>query len=90
MWIIGLDGLLAVEDKRVFKRRLTRLLGGDALVFPEDYAGRHPKYTVEGLAGEVFKWRGFVAHGKEILEDYRKPLKFDFDPPKRAFLAVEK
>jgi hypothetical protein len=90
LWIIGLDGLLAAEDRKVFKRRLMKLLGKDALVFPKDHDGRQPTYTVGGVAGEVFKWRGFVAHGKEILEDYRKPLKFEFDPPELAFLAVEK
>ena len=91
LWIVGLDGLLGAEKRDVFKARLGRLLGKDTFVFPEDYVGRQPIYTVDFVAGKTFDWRNLLAHGKEILEAYRQPLeRFEFEPAELSYLAVEK
>jgi hypothetical protein len=89
LWIVGLDGLLGAEKRDVFKARLIRLLGANTLVFPEDWAGRRPSYTVESVAGKVFDWRNLIGHGKEILEDYRRPLRLEFEPTELSHLSVE-
>jgi hypothetical protein len=88
LWIVGLDGLLGAEKRDVFKARLIRLLGKNTAVFPEDWASRRPSYTVESLAGKVFDWRNLIGHGKEILENYRKPLRFEFETPELSYLSV--
>lgn len=89
LWTVGLDGLLGAEKRDVFKARLIRLLGKDTRVFPEDAVGRRPSYTVDSVAGKVFDWRNLIAHGKEILEDYRKPLRLEFKPAEPYDLSVE-
>ena len=90
LWTAGLDGLLAAEKQRWFAPRLIRLLGKATRVFPEDWVGRRPRYTVENVAASVFDLRNLIAHGKEILEKYRAPIEFEFEPPELAHLAVEK
>jgi hypothetical protein len=90
LWIVGLDALLGAEKRDIFKNRLIRLLGKETLIFPEDGAGRRPVYRVGSVAGSVFEWRNLIAHGKEILEDYRQPLNLQFEPAELSYLAVEK
>lgn len=81
LWIAGLDGLLAAESRDLFGARLTRLLGEDAFVLPEDLAGRRPKLRVSDVAGKIFEWRGLIAHGKALLEKYTRPIPFDLGGP---------
>ena len=73
LWIMGLDGLLAAEKQEKFARRLIRLLGQDTLLFPEDYVGRRPKYSVGEIASKAFDLRNLIAHGKEILPGELSP-----------------
>jgi hypothetical protein len=89
LWTVGLDGLLGAEKRDVFKARLIRLLGKDTRVFPEDAVGRVPKYTVDSVAGKVFDWRNLIAHGKEILEDYRKRRPLEFEPAEPPYFTAE-
>jgi hypothetical protein len=89
LWIMGLDGLLAAEKQEKFARRLIRLLGQDTLLFPEDYVGRRPKYSVGEIASKAFDLRNLIAHGKEILESFRQPIQFRFDPPELQSLGIE-
>lgn len=89
MWTMGLDALLVAEKQDRFASRLIRLLGEDTLVFPEDYVGRRPTYTVGEVAANMYDWRNLIAHGKEILEKYRQPIQFQFEPPEMAYLSVE-
>jgi hypothetical protein len=89
--IAGLDGLLEAQKREAFKARLPRLLGKDTPVFPEDWAGRRPSYTVDSVAGRVFDWRNLIAHGKEILQDYRKPpFPLEFEPAEHPYPSVDK
>jgi hypothetical protein len=90
LWMMGLDALLFAEKQVRFSRRLKKLLGKDTPVFPEDWAGRRPKYTVGEVAAGMFDLRNLIAHGKEILEKYRQPIMFEFEPPELAYLNVEK
>ncbi len=90
LWTMGLDGLLAAESSARFSQRLQKLLGKDKRVFPEDWAGRRPKYTVSDLAESMFEFRSLIAHGKEILQKYREPIEFEFEPAELSHLAVEK
>jgi hypothetical protein len=89
LWITGLDGLLAAEKRDVFTARLTRLLGEDAAVFPQDSMGREPVYTVGQVAGRIFEWRGLIAHGKKILDKFRERIEFEFEPKELEYLRVE-
>jgi hypothetical protein len=89
LWITGLDGLLAAEKRDVFVARLSRLLGRDTPVFPQDWVGRKPVYTVGQVAGRIFEWRGLVAHGKKILKRFREPITFEFQPKDLEYLRVE-
>jgi hypothetical protein len=90
LWMMGLDGLLAAERQMVFSNRLQKLLGKDTRIFPEDWAGRRPTYTVGELAASMFEFRSLIAHGKEILQKYREPIAFQFEPRELDYLAVEK
>jgi hypothetical protein len=90
LWMMGLDGLLAAERQVVFSSRLQKLLGKDTRVFPEDRAGRRPTYTVAELAANMFEFRSLIAHGKEILQKYREPIAFQFEPGELDYRAVEK
>jgi hypothetical protein len=87
LWITGLDGLLAAEKRDVFTARLTRLVGDDAPVFPQDWIGRAPVYTVGQVASRIFEWRGLVAHGKKILDKFRERI--EFEPKELEYLPVE-
>ncbi len=89
LWITGLDGLLAAEKRDVFTARLTRLLGKDAAVFPQDWIGREPVYTVGQVAGRIFEWRGLISHGKKILDKFRERIEFEFEPKELEYLRVE-
>jgi len=90
LWMMGLDGLLAAGRQEVFSNRLQKLLGKDTRVFPEDWAGRRPTYTVAELSADMFEFRSLIAHGKEILQKYREPIAFQFEPGELGYLAVEK
>ncbi|MEK7407715.1 MAG: hypothetical protein AAB225_21770 [Acidobacteriota bacterium] len=90
LWMMGLDGLLAAEKQVWFASRLKRLLGEATPVFPPDWIGRRPVYTVADVAANMYDLRNLIAHGKEVLEKYRKPIDFQFEPPELAYLAVEK
>jgi hypothetical protein len=90
LWTMGLDALLAAERQDRFASRLIRLLGKDTLVFPADWVGRRPTYTIGEVAANIYDLRNLIAHGKEVLEKYRKPIQFQFEPPDLAYLAVEK
>jgi hypothetical protein len=90
LWTMGLDGLLAAENLDRFSRRLQKLLGKDTRVFPEDWAGRRPKYTIGELADDMFEFRSLIAHGKEILQKYREKIEFEFEPLELSYLAIEK
>jgi hypothetical protein len=90
LWMMGLDGLLAAERQVVFSNRLQKLLGKDTRIFPEDWAGRRPTYTVAELAANMFEFRSLIAHGREILQKYREPIAFQFEPGELHDLAVEK
>jgi len=89
LWITGLDGLLAAENRDVFVARLARLLGKDTAVFPQDWVGREPVYTVGQVAGKIFEWRGLIAHGKKILDKFRERIEFEFEPKELQYLRVE-
>jgi hypothetical protein len=89
LWTMGLDALLVAEKQRRFASRLNRLLGPQTQVFPEDWVGRRPVYTVAEVAASIYDLRNLIAHGKEILEKYRQPINFKFEPPELAYLAVE-
>jgi len=89
-WTFGLDGLLAAGGQDVFSARLNRLLGKDSLVFPEDWAGRRPVYTVEDVSKDIFGFRNQLSHGLTILEKHRKPIDFRFEPQELAYLAIDK
>ncbi len=89
LWITGLDGLLAAEKREVFTARLTRLLGKDAAVFPQDWIGREPVYTVGDVAGRIFEWRGLIAHGEKVLDNFRERIEFEFEPKELEYLRVE-
>jgi len=89
LWTVGLDGLLGAQKRDVFQARLVQLLGEDTLVFPEDFMGRRPSYTVGFVAAKVFDWRNLIAHGTEILEDYRKPLQLKLEPSEFAHIPVD-
>jgi hypothetical protein len=88
-WMMGLDGLLAAERQVVFSNRLQNLLGKDTRIFPEDRAGRRPTYTVAEMAANMFEFRSLIAHGREILQKYREPIAFQFEPEELDCLAVE-
>jgi len=90
LWMMGLDGLLAAERQVVFSNRLQKLLGKDTRIFPEDWAGRRPTYTVAELAANMFEFRSLITHGREILQKYREPIAFQFEPGELDYLAVEK
>lgn len=89
LWITGLDGLLAAEKRDVFVARLTGLLGTEAAVFPPDWVGREPVYTVGQVAGRIFEWRGLIAHGKKILDKFRERIPFEFKPNELQYLPIE-
>ena len=89
LWTMGLDALLAAEKQKRFASRLVRLLGEQTLVFPRDGVGRQPSYTVGEVATKMYDLRNLIAHGKEVLEDYRKPIRVDFVPSSLSYLTVE-
>ena len=35
----------------------------------------------------MYDLRNLIAHGKEILEEYRKPIEFKFEPPELGYLV---
>jgi len=84
---MGLEGLLGAEKQAVFSRRLQKLLGSDTRIFPQDWAGRRPTYTVADLAADMFEYRNLIAHGREILQKYRDPIDLQFEPKELAYLA---
>jgi hypothetical protein len=90
LWMMGLDGLLAAERQVVFSNRLQKLLGKHTRIFPEDRFGRRPTYTVAELAANMFEFRSLIAHGEEILQKYREPIAFQFEPGELDYRAVEK
>jgi hypothetical protein len=90
LWMMGLDGLLAAGGSAAFSTRLQKLLGKDTRIFPEDWTGRRPTYTVAELAADMFEFRNLIAHGKEMLQKYREPIAFQFEPRELAHLAIEK
>lgn len=90
LWMMGLDGLLAAEHRLVFANRLQKLLGTDTRIFPEDRTGRRPTYTVGELAANMFEFRSLVVHGKEILQKYRGPMAFQFEPRELDYFEAEK
>ena len=90
LWVMGLDALLGAEKQAVFSRRLQKLLGPDTRIFPEDWVGRKPKYTVADLAEDVFEFRSLIAHGRKILDKFRDPIKFQFETEDLASLGVER
>jgi hypothetical protein len=90
LWTVGLDCLLAAEKQDRFATRLKRLLGDNTRIFPEDWIGRCPVYTVGDVAANMHDLRNLIAHGKEILKKYRQPIQFKFEPPELAYLAVER
>jgi hypothetical protein len=53
VWIFGLDAHLAAERQQLFADRLKRLLGAETLIFPKDFAGRQPTYTVGHVAANL-------------------------------------
>jgi len=89
LWMMGLDGLLAAERQVTFSDRIQKLLGKDTYVFPEDRAGRQPTYTVAELAANMVEFRSLIAHGKEILQKYRDPISFRFEPAEMGYLTLE-
>lgn len=89
LWMMGLDGLLAAENEGIFSRRLQKLLGADERVFPEDWIGRRPTYTVRELASGMYEFRSLIAHGREILQKYRDPIKFEYEPNEAVQLTME-
>lgn len=90
LWMMGLDGLLAAEKQVVFSNRLQKLLGKDTRIFPEDRSGRRLTYTVGELAANMFEFRNLIAHGKEILQKYREPIEFQFEPGDLDYFPVVK
>ena len=89
-WTFGIDGLLGgAGGQDVFAARLCRLLGSGTRVFPEDWAGRIPVYTVGEVAKEIFGFRNRLSHGLMILEKHRKSIEFKFEPAELAYLRVE-
>ncbi len=89
LWMMGLDGLLAAEKRVVFSNRLQKLLGKDTRIFPEDWVGRRPTYTVAELAANMYEFRSLIAHGREILQKYREPIEFQFEPAELHHFPVE-
>ena len=86
----GLDGLMGgAGGEDVFSKRLARFLGGDTFIFPEDYVGRRPTYTVGEMSEKIFGLRNQLAHGQQVLEKFRKPITFTFDPAELSYLSVE-
>jgi hypothetical protein len=81
LWMIGLDALLAAQGATLFAARLCRLLGRDTRIFPKDYAGLWPAYTVGELAADIYQIRNQIAHGDRIREEYLRKSEFRFDPP---------
>jgi len=47
-------------------------------VFPPDRVGRRPVYTVGAVAANIYDLRNLIAHGKEVLERYRQPIRFEY------------
>jgi len=62
-------------------------LGSETKVFPVDWAGRCPVYTVGDMAKDGF--RNQLSHGLIILEKHRKTIEFEFEPADLAYLRVE-
>jgi len=88
LWMIGLDSLLAAQGEALFAARLCRLLGNDTRIFPEDYRGRRPVYTVGEVASDIYQLRNQVAHGDRIRAKYLTKREFQFDPPKLHYLRI--
>ena len=87
LWMIGLDALLAAQGEALFAARLCRLLGKDTRIFPRDYAGLRPAYTVGELAADIYQIRNQIAHGDRIRAGYLR--KSEFDPPEHHYLGNE-
>jgi hypothetical protein len=88
LWMIGLDALLAAQKDTVFSARLCRLLGKDTRVFPNDYAGRRPVYTVGSVALDIYHLRNQIAHGDRIRPEYMEKSEFQFEPPELRYLRI--
>ncbi len=90
LWMMGLDAILASRTKLGFSEHLQKLLGANSRVFPEDWAGRRPMYTVGELASDMYEFRSLIAHGKEILPKYRDPITIDYEQADLVYLPAEK
>lgn len=88
LWMIGLDSLLAAHGEAMFAARLCRLLGKDSRVFPDDYAGRRPVYTIGDVASDIYQLRNQIAHGDRIRPKYLEKSEFRFDPPALRYLHI--
>jgi hypothetical protein len=72
LWTTGIDTFLIANSEGKFKRRLCNLLGPESYLFPADGSGRQPIYTVEQVAGRMYKLRSLIAHGVEIDLSFRQ------------------
>jgi hypothetical protein len=89
LWMMGLDGLLAAGSQTTFSRHLQKLLGPDTRVFPDDWVGRRPTYTVAELASDMYEYRSLIAHGREILQKYRDPIKVEYEHADLTYLPAQ-
>jgi hypothetical protein len=81
LWMIGLDALLGAQGEAKFSARLCRLLGRDTRVFPDDYSGRRPAYTIGEVASDIYRLRNQIAHGDRIRPEYIKKSEFRLVEP---------
>ena len=89
LWTVGLDAVLAAQKRERFSRRLIRLLAKDTHVFPKDQFGRRPTHTVGEVAAGMYSLRNLIAHGTEVLKEYRQPFDFQFEPRELSYLREE-
>ena len=57
-------------------------------MFPGDWVGRQPVYTVGQVAAEIFDLRNLIAHGKATMEKHRKRIQFQVEPPELGGLNI--
>jgi hypothetical protein len=100
LWVTAIDAITMSIKQDVFVRRLSRLLDGDSLVFPQTddvYVSRAT--LVRDVAKDLFQLRSEIAHGKAISKKFwevRYELRDSFPvgaygnaPPRRTILLEE-
>lgn len=81
LWTTALDALLMAGAGGAFERRMYSLFGQSSFVLPSIESGQ-PRYRVEDVTDDLFRFRSNIAHGLEVPKKFWQTVPFDDDKGK--------